>query len=916
MDRIRASRAALGLLLTAAISGCLPDRDNPLDPASAPDARLRVTDATDPDSPAQEPVCLAVDTADAWPVAATITRARCLSLDASESTDPQGDSIRFRFLEVDSGGDEIAVLAETTSAAIVLAAGVRTALEVGAHFFTVEVIDRGGARGRTAPSGVVVVNARPVAVAGPPTVLPIGGFPWDPNPASISVRFDGSRSFDPDGDELTWSWTFPALLGQPANVSGEVVDRLVDPSQDGQLSGVLVVSDGIDESASTAQLVSIREGAHWLSTNGDSLELSPVDLGQTGIDLGLNVNELNAALLEGPPARAALAWQAGNSTSFDVVLRRLDWPDGGNPVDDILGSQSSLEEIRVAVDETGGKIWVLAAGYESPSTLYSANVEGGGVTELEILSPAEDDVGDPFLIVAEDGAIWIDRILGSASRFRVSPTGTVTPLAAEPGRMTFGMAARPGTNEIWVLEIPRIGSLDPAAASQTAAFVVYDGTTSVELPLGVDYAFAVGFSGPGDVWTVLPDRGLARLDVNALFESDTYEDALLALFPVVRDASRIFSDRAGGVWTVDSEATDIMFHVNAAGAAVPFQHANALLVDPSGRLWIADPSALIRSVSPLPALADFPGDPLPFSADRNLDGRGGIWVSTLFPPTLWSLEADGSVGDAITRFTWDGQTALIPPSLRVTISPDGTTAYLYAYDAIVGDEAGMVRVDLRNSPILTGETFLTKDEQESLYGVFIPSAPVPGDPEFVWSAVAVGTGLQLVTLDTNGDVDPVFVPPEPYAGAALLPATNDLCVATYFAPGILRMRRIDTTGAVLSTSDQNLLEPAFSLDIYTAGIGSVCWAAVSNVAIPGNVSTWYLIAHDPSGVVRHVSAAVEGHITSIVALDGDRVWVTMRRENSTSVLRSYEFEPILGSNVVTLRDIVIDDGLRLVEQPD
>ena len=67
MPSMRRSIAVLALL---ALTGCLPDRDNPRDPVNSPNAALKVVDET-------------------GDVVGPVSRGRNITLDASASTDPQ-----------------------------------------------------------------------------------------------------------------------------------------------------------------------------------------------------------------------------------------------------------------------------------------------------------------------------------------------------------------------------------------------------------------------------------------------------------------------------------------------------------------------------------------------------------------------------------------------------------------------------------------------------------------------------------------------------------------------------------------------------------------------------------------------------------------------------------------------------------
>jgi hypothetical protein len=91
-----------------------------------------------------------------------------------------------------------------------------------------------------------VSNTPPVAViVGPTSVVNVGDI----------VLFDGSGSYDPDGDEITWSWDFNSDDG----IQKDKVDSKVDYTyyKEGNYVVTLTVTDSVDKSSKTLSITVI-----------------------------------------------------------------------------------------------------------------------------------------------------------------------------------------------------------------------------------------------------------------------------------------------------------------------------------------------------------------------------------------------------------------------------------------------------------------------------------------------------------------------------------------------------------------------------------------------------------------------------------------------------------------------------------
>ena len=92
---------------------------------------------------------------------------------------------------------------------------------------------------------VSVQNTAPVADAGPDQTVELA------SPAGSEVTLDGSGSYDPDGGDLTYSWTWPdgSATGVAPNVTFTLGDTIVE----------LVVNDGTDDSESAYVIVTVQD---------------------------------------------------------------------------------------------------------------------------------------------------------------------------------------------------------------------------------------------------------------------------------------------------------------------------------------------------------------------------------------------------------------------------------------------------------------------------------------------------------------------------------------------------------------------------------------------------------------------------------------------------------------------------------
>jgi chitodextrinase len=157
-------------------------------------------------------------------------------LDGNDSYDPEGEELSFAW-ELDSlpSGSGVTIVNPTFAEPMFIP-------DVAGQYIVRLVVDDGA---QASPPDTVQITAQglgsePVANAGPNQSVEPGD----------TVRLDGSNSYDPDGDPLSYAWSFRRLpSGSGAAISNP---SSVSPSFVADLAGTyevqLVVSDGVTSS--------------------------------------------------------------------------------------------------------------------------------------------------------------------------------------------------------------------------------------------------------------------------------------------------------------------------------------------------------------------------------------------------------------------------------------------------------------------------------------------------------------------------------------------------------------------------------------------------------------------------------------------------------------------------------------------
>lgn len=239
MRPLFAHSAVLALVAVAACSQPI-DADGPIFGTTSDTSETPMIDPTGDPSGNQAPV------ADAGlDIDAIVTDP--IPLDGSGSYDPDGDTLEYEWSFITMPIGSSATLINETRDEASFYADIP-----GVYLIELVVRDGSASASDQVQVNVAEENEPPVANAGPDQNVDVGD----------TVLLNGSNSYDPDGDALTFSWTIAGAPGASSSFLDSPASALTEfvPDVSGTYIVQLVVSDGISTSAVDSVLVTAVAG--------------------------------------------------------------------------------------------------------------------------------------------------------------------------------------------------------------------------------------------------------------------------------------------------------------------------------------------------------------------------------------------------------------------------------------------------------------------------------------------------------------------------------------------------------------------------------------------------------------------------------------------------------------------------------
>lgn len=845
---LRELRRLLWISLAAGTAGCqIPAQDNPHDPRNRPVARMRVVDRGAPDPVTGCPVVVGTG---AFLEVVSASRGRCLALDARDSDSPPGNTLDLVFTVLDASGSVLASPTPDPAGHERLAPleGFLRTLPFGepltAH---VKVTDVDLDFEVSAEAALTLENSAPVLVLPEPRILPLGGLPWAAGLDFQDVAFGIDGSFDADGDPLHVCWSFAGETGPecpaPGSPSDLDVSREIPSDARGPFVGTAQLCDGpvgSPRSCSRAEraVVRVREPDVWLHR------------GTTGLAPDGAVLRLDGSRLSYPFPLASVQLDVGQPGQFvdgatpvvvlcdGTFLRSISWPQGVVIDSEDLGSGPHA----IAVGE-GRHLWAVG----------NSKVSGFIVDPAGLLVPNPGPTPTPPPITADcrvavdpAGRGWASCIAGTGSHSESILGGAAISL---PGRRILGLAARPGTDEVWVVDEP-----DGTGPAFLRKFLEPEGP-AFSWELETETATALAWAGSDTLWLAHGDLGLLRLDALLLDQGAVFaEDTALETFPLFSvDALR--ADPVSGTAWASSSLVGQSWRVDVRGG-LDFVGGSVRLLgaDLDGAMLFGDPAASIVEIQRGTTVEEAAVDrvmPFPAALGGAADpGTGGAWLYRPDQADVIRVDREGVLVEKRTGIRVGATDEAVPSLASFRPSADGTRAWaVETLDAPDYVQTGRVLfLDLTADPMPATVIALPNLYGAPRFPFLEPSFP---DGRFAWAMQFVGGGAATVVMVGSagtitqpggaGDVPERAQGTLIARGARVPDPSNALCLAAWDSlADQLRVRRIHTDGTVETFADDDLplADPLGALHQVAAsreGGANLCWVAWRSGALATEV---------------------------------------------------------------------------------
>lgn len=826
-----AARSRGGLvpvLAMVAVAACsLPSRDNAFDSANAPTARLQVVDAI------TAGVC-PLEAEPGHPVFEVGSRGRCIALDASASSDPNGDALLFSYAAYLGSNLVLTLAVDSTARVLVLTGQQRLQLPVERITFEVSVSDdASGTALSSARSTFTLLNDPPVALTPPPRRLPSGGYPWAPG-VPMSFTFEPGESFDPDSDPRVACWS---IDGSEETCDTAEPTILVSPSDSQVVATLRLQETNASETLSSDRslsIVSVRPPDRWIAPDALQLVATRLDTHPVAIDVGGTDPVVDAiGTIDRSAGKAALAIGFTDGNNYSIRFHGI--PDG-EYLTELSGSSIDVPA-SFSTDGARRRVW-----YGTYDYLQSVLLSADGTTATP-----------EFMVQASTGALFDEISVDTAGRawavqrqreylYSVSADGIESSPVSFGDEIVTGIDSRPGTDETWIVLSDKSG-LTPSRLVRFRDPAAPDGDILLDT-----IAAEIHWVDPDRFWLMTAEDGLVLVDVRALETGRTVSDAAIFRVPGLwttdlADAPntpprRVFADKiTGELWysgLLQSLRISPRGVVTILGGAGAFDLA---AIDASGIPWYANGRYVRRS------LLTGGVDPrhVPFTVPSAVvdtdNATGGLLQLSALPRRLLRVSEDGLLVKTFDDFVdAAGETVEIPPYSKVRVAPDGRSAWA------VRTEGGL---DFLDMPTLTATPVLTAVLDSAGFAEYVitgnrqilePLAPVGGAPPSAWLRRADGT---FVIVHPDGTVDDIATIPSSFiTSVARSLGSNELCIATS-ETGVATFRRLlpDGTVDLLGSSSDG-----FPVEFLVASSGSagneLCWfAAPQFIAAVSKVRT-------------------------------------------------------------------------------
>lgn len=776
-------RRDIGLILDARTTPA----NGPTDPRDADgDGRITLRDATMCTARCTRPLCAITSApiANAGPDQ-TVSVGATVTLNGSASSDPDGDPLTFAWAFVFRPSGSTAVLHSAK------AVNPTFVVDVPGRYIVALIVNDGTRYGFPDSVKISTQNSRPVANAGPDQTVAVGA----------TAQLNGAASSDPDGDPLTFAWSFvsrPAGSAAVLSNAGEVNPTFIADAI-GTYVVQLIVNDGTLGSATDTVTISTFSGLAI-----SNLVAPPtIPLGGTlGVSFDYTDAEGDIVALE-----RTQIFASGNQVTATI-------PAG------ILGIRGQSGQASLSVDARalffGTNTFTLRlrdrAGNLSNTLLFSVDLigatTGGAAPVLEELGvtpdawnrPAEVSYGSngrgvrnkltpPFTLR------WTDPN-GDVARVRVrvvDPTGrdTMNELAAK----AVGVAGSTGSTARSLLTFDARSPLGTYTVQAT--LIDRDGNASNTLETTLALV-ASGGSVPLAITGFTPGSGAAGTEVvitGTSFDADRPETNVVTLSQI---PAQITSVSATSIKALVPHGAGIGKFIvsNRAGVAVSegvFSMPMAVTLAPAtasvavgGReqfkpIMVSAPSTQVAwSVNGLPGGSSTFGTIAPeglYTAPASVPPGGTVTVRA-------ALEMDPTVvGEATVR--------ILPPPVI-----PGRTRVLASVGGSVPSEEGEAEVAIPGGA-------LPADTEVSIENLVGPSRPVPEAGRRLLGAVRLGpAGLVFNAPVTVTLPLARFIPPGTHLPVSIVDPATGLFIRN---EGIIATVREDGSHAVTQVSHFSIL---------------------------------------------------------------------------------------------------------------